>query len=58
MTVAMAIYNVLAEAIVIIIIQPYKEKYYSFSFFSPGLDMSIALDIAMAMAMATASPLL
>ena len=58
MTVAMAIYNAEAEAIVILIIQPYQEKYYSVFFLALGLDMAIALDIAMAMAMAKASSLL
>ena len=51
----MAVYNSEAEAVVIIIIQPYQEKS---SFYALGLDMAIALDIPMAMAMAKPASLL
>ena len=51
MTIAIALYNDLADATVVFIVHPYPER----CCFALGVDMAVALYLALAIAMAIAS---
>ena len=51
MTIAIALYNDLADATVVFIVHPYQER----CCFALGVDMAVALYLALAIAMAIAS---